>query len=157
MSGMTLSTILAVAGLALLVGCQQAGPSEGPAARTAADQAGGSDDGYMIAYMGDIEGVNCPCGVSRRAFATPDNDVATLHVVDISVDAKTHYHKKLTEIYYILETEGDAYMELNGKLIPVKPNTAIFIKPYTRHRAVGKMKIINVPIPAFDPTDEWFD
>jgi hypothetical protein len=48
-------------------------------------------------------------------------------------------------------------MELNGKLIPVQPNTAIFIKPGTRHRAVGKMKIINIPIPAFDPNDEWFD
>jgi len=26
-----------------------------------------------------------------------------------------------------------------------------------RHRAVGKMKIVNIPIPAFDPDDEWFD
>jgi len=26
-----------------------------------------------------------------------------------------------------------------------------------RHRAIGKMKIVNIPIPAFDPHDEWFD
>jgi len=39
----------------------------------------------------------------------------------------------------------------------VKPFTAIFIKPGCRHRAVGKMRIINVSIPAFDPQDEWFD
>ncbi|MHC4441547.1 MAG: cupin domain-containing protein [Planctomycetota bacterium] len=116
-----------------------------------------SDPGYMIADLNEIAPAECPCGMSRRAFATPDNDVATLHVVDISIDARTHYHKKLTEIYYILETEGQAFMELNGKLIPVRPNTAIFIKPGTRHRAVGKMKIINVPVPPFDPNDEWFD
>ncbi len=66
-----------------------------------------------------------------------------------------HYHKKLTEIYFILE--GDGEMELDGDLIPIKPFTAIFIKPGCRHRAVGKMKIVNVSIPAFDPEDEWFD
>ncbi len=151
-----LLTIAAVTGsLLLLAGCHHAGPTGEPS-RQAAEQTS-ADKGYMIAHMDDIEAVKCPCGMSRRAFVTPDNDVATLHVVDIAEDAQAHYHKKMTEIYYILETRGDAYMELNGKLIPVKPNTAIFIKPYTRHRAVGDMKIINIPIPAFDPDDEYFD
>lgn len=113
--------------------------------------------GYWITDLNEVEAVACPCGMSKRAFTSPDNPVATLHVVDISIDARTHYHKKLTEIYYILDTEGQAHMELDGELIAVTPGTAIFIKPGTRHRAVGKMKIINVPIPAFDPEDEWFD
>ena len=47
--------------------------------------------------------------------------------------------------------------KVDGERIPVKPMTAIFIKPGCRHRAVGRMHIINVPIPAFDPADEWFD
>ena len=85
----------------------------------------------------------------------PDNPVATLHVVDISQDAKTHYHKKLTEIYYFLEGEGQ--MELDGEMIPVRPMTSILIKPGCRHRAVGNLRVLVVPIPAFDPTDEWFD
>jgi mannose-6-phosphate isomerase-like protein (cupin superfamily) len=113
--------------------------------------------GYEVVDLNQVEAVECPCGMSKRAFVSPDNPVATLHVVDISIDAKTHYHKKLTEIYYILETEGKAFMELDGELIPVTPGTTILIKPGTRHRAVGKMKIINVPVPAFDPNDEWFD
>jgi mannose-6-phosphate isomerase-like protein (cupin superfamily) len=116
-----------------------------------------SGQGYVVVHLGEIEPVACPCGMTRRAFVSPDNPVATLHVVDISIDAQTHYHKKLTEIYYILETQGEAFMELDGRLVPVKPGSAILIKPGTRHRAVGKMKIINVPIPAFDPSDEWFD
>ena len=110
---------------------------------------------YLLAQLDEIEPQRCPCGFSRRAFATPDNVLATLHVVDIEEDARTHYHKKLTEIYLILEGEG--HMELDGKLIPVKPMTSIMIKPGCRHRAVGKMKIVNIPIPAFDPEDEWFD
>jgi mannose-6-phosphate isomerase-like protein (cupin superfamily) len=110
---------------------------------------------YMIAQLDELDAVKCPCGFSRRAFVTPDNPVATIHMVDIQTDARTHYHKKLTEIYLILEGEG--YMELDGEMIAVKPLTSIFIKPGCRHRAVGKMKIVNIPIPAFDPDDEWFD
>ncbi len=26
-----------------------------------------------------------------------------------------------------------------------------------QHRAVGRMRIVNVSIPAFEPEDEWFD
>ena len=110
---------------------------------------------YMIAQLDEIEAVECPCGQARRAFAAPDNDVATLHVVDIKTDSEVHYHKKMTEIYLVLEGEG--HMELDGELIPVKPLTSIFIKPGCRHRAVGRMRIVNIPIPAFDPADEWFD
>ena len=110
---------------------------------------------YVIQQMDEIDGVTCPCGISRRAFVSEDNPVATLHMVDIQADSQVHYHKKLTEIYLILEGEG--FMELDGDIIPVKPLTAIFIKPGCRHRARGNMRIVNIPIPAFDPTDEWFD
>ena len=48
-------------------------------------------------------------------------------------------------------------MELDKEKIPVKPNITILIKPGCRHRAIGDMKISNVPIPAFDPQDEWFE
>lgn len=110
---------------------------------------------YVIAQMDEIDPVGCPCGQTRRAFVSPDNPVATLHMVDISIDSRVHYHRKLTEIYLVLQGEG--HMELDGKLVPVKPMTAILIKPGCRHRAVGKMRIVNMPVPAFDPSDEWFD
>jgi mannose-6-phosphate isomerase-like protein (cupin superfamily) len=110
---------------------------------------------YMIAQLDEIDSVKCPCGFSRRAFIRADNPVATLHMVDVTEDTRVHYHKKLTEIYLILE--GDGHMELDGRCVLVKPLTAIFIKPGCRHRAIGKMRIVNVPIPAFDPEDEWFD
>lgn len=110
---------------------------------------------HEIAQLDAIDPVRCPCGFTRRAFASPDNPVATIHLVDIQEDARTHYHKKLTEIYLVLEGEG--FMELDGQLYPVKPMTSILIKPGCRHRAIGKLKIVNIPVPAFDPKDEWFD
>jgi mannose-6-phosphate isomerase-like protein (cupin superfamily) len=110
---------------------------------------------FLVAQLDEIEPTRCPCGFSRRAFATPENKTATLHLVDIQQDAQTHYHKKLTEIYLVLEGEG--HIELDGELVPVKPMTAVFIKPGCRHRAIGKLRIVNVPVPAFDSHDEFFD
>jgi len=66
-----------------------------------------------------------------------------------------HYHKTHTEIYLILEGEG--HMELDGRRVPIGPFTSVLIKPGCRHRAVGRMQIVNVCIPPFDPADEWFD
>ena len=110
---------------------------------------------YMIAQLDEIPAVECPCGYSRRAFVTDDNHVASIHMVDIREDARAHYHRKLTEIYLVLEGKG--HMDLDGDIVPVKPYTAVFIKPGCRHRAVGKMKIVNIPVPPFDPNDESFD
>ena len=110
---------------------------------------------YMIAQLDEIPSTRCPCGFARRAFASPENSVATLHLVDIENDSETHYHKKTSEIYLILEGEGS--IELDGEIFPVKPMTAIFIKPGCRHRAIGELRILNIPVPAFDTEDEWFD
>ena len=110
---------------------------------------------YVIAQMDEIASTECPCGTTRRAFVTPDNSVATIHMVDISKNSRTHYHKKQPEIYLVLE--GSGYMELDGDLVPVKPMTSILIKPGCRHRAVGTMRIVNIPIPAFDSEAEIYD
>jgi len=110
---------------------------------------------YFIAQLDQVPPVRCPCGFARRAFAEAADNVASLHVVDIEQNSRAHYHKRMTEIYLVLEGEGQ--MELDGKRVPVKPMTAIYIRPGCRHRAIGKLRIVNIPVPAFDETDEWFD
>ena len=110
---------------------------------------------YSVVHFSEVDPVPCPCGSTRRAFTEDPDQIASIHLVDISEDAQTHYHKKLTEIYYVVEGHGE--MELDGQRVPVQPGSTILIKPGCRHRAIGKMKILNVPIPAFDPKDEWFD
>lgn len=112
---------------------------------------------YQIVDFAEIPGVRCPCGTARRAFSDVDGFPATVHVTEISEDAEVHYHKQLTETYYFLECGPDARMELDGELIPVRPGMCILIPPGVRHRAVGKMKVLIVVLPKFDPADEWFD
>ena len=110
---------------------------------------------FEIARLDEIPAKRCPCGLARRAFADMPGAVASMHLVNIEVDSRTHYHKRMTEIYLVLEGEGE--IELDGQRFPVKPMTAVYIKPGCRHRAIGRLKILNLPVPAFDERDEWFD
>jgi mannose-6-phosphate isomerase-like protein (cupin superfamily) len=109
----------------------------------------------MVAQVDELGAVPCPCGFARRAFAVPENSTATVHIVDIRQDAQVHYHKQHTEIYLVLEGEG--YLELDGERVPVRPFTAVLIKPRCRHRAVGRLRLVNLCVPPFDPGDEWLD
>ncbi len=110
---------------------------------------------YEASQLDDIQPTRCPCGWARRAFAEISMSQSSVHLVEILADAKTHYHKTLTEIYVVLEGEG--WLELNGERVALRPMTAVKIHPGCRHRAIGKLKVLNIVQPAFDPADEWFD
>ena len=110
---------------------------------------------YRVAQFEEIPPLACPCGQTRRAFVDDPDGAATFHVVQIRADSRVHYHKRLTEIYYVLGGRG--HIELDGERLAVRPGRAVLIKPLCRHRAVGELEVIVVAIPAFDPQDEWFD
>ncbi|MBT6846542.1 MAG: cupin domain-containing protein [Planctomycetaceae bacterium] len=112
---------------------------------------------YELADFSQIQGVPCPCGTARRAFADVEDFPGTVHVTEICMSAKLHYHKQLTETYYFLECDADARMQLDDEIIDVKPGMSIMIRPGTRHRALGKMKVLILVLPKFDAADEWFD
>ena len=65
--------------------------------------------------------------------------------------------KRLTETYYFLECQPEAKMQLNEEAICVQPGDCVMIRPGTRHRAIGRMKVFIVVYPKFDEADEWFD
>ena len=110
---------------------------------------------YLLQHRNEIEPTPCPCGNARRAFVDDPDQIASLHVVESDGTARTHYHQRMTELYYFLE--GTGQMELDGQLFDVRPGSSVLIKPGCRHRAIGKLRFVNVPVPAFDPDDEYFD
>jgi len=110
---------------------------------------------FLVTQLDQLAPIRCLCGITRRAFTQDPDQLATLHLLSVQEDAQLHYHKKSTEIYFILEGEGT--MELDGERVPVQPFSAILIKPGCRHRAVGQLRVAITAIPAFDPEDEWFD
>ena len=110
---------------------------------------------YELVHFDELEPVQCPCGETRRAFINDPDKIASIHIVDIKKDAKKHYHKIMTEIYYIIEGQG--FMELDDEILPVRKGSSIMIKPGCRHRAIGEMKVINIPVPAYISHDEYFN
>jgi mannose-6-phosphate isomerase-like protein (cupin superfamily) len=112
---------------------------------------------YELIDFASLPGVPCPCGTARRGLADVDDFPGTIHLTEIVLDNQLHYHKRLTETYYFLVCEPGAKMQLNDEVLEVHPGTCIMIRPGTRHRAIGRMKVLIVVYPKFDPNDEWFD
>jgi quercetin dioxygenase-like cupin family protein len=110
---------------------------------------------YSLATLRDLPAQPCPCGRSRRAFADDPAGAASLHQVTVEADSKVHYHRRHTEIYYVLEGGGE--VELDGQTVPAPAGTAVLIKPGCRHRPLGKMTLLVSSVPVFDPADEWMD
>jgi quercetin dioxygenase-like cupin family protein len=112
---------------------------------------------FEIVDFAEVPGVPCPCGSARRAFADVEDFPGTVHRTEISSDARLHYHRWHTEVYYFLECQPDALMELDNERVPVHPGMCILIRPGVRHRALGRMTVMILSLPKFDPNDEWFD
>jgi mannose-6-phosphate isomerase-like protein (cupin superfamily) len=110
-----------------------------------------------IVHFSSLPPIACPCGTARRAFMDAAAVPYSLHLTQIEETARTHYHRRITETYLILECEPGAVMELDDRRVPLAPDMAILIPPGVRHRAVGKVKVAIVACPKFDPADEWFD
>ena len=110
---------------------------------------------FSVAQLDELESV--PVHVEKREERSLDlvDAPASMHLVTINSDSRMHYHKTMSEIYLILDGEG--HMEVDDDVIPLRPMTAVLIRPGCRHRAVGKLKLVNVPVPAFNADDEWFD
>jgi len=111
--------------------------------------------GYLVRRIHDAPTVPCPCGESTRPLTAADHAVCNLHVTFIK-DSVKHYHKKCTEVYYILEGRGK--MELNDDVIEVEPGTIVYIEPYTAHRLYSPegVRTIVFGVPAYRPDDEFF-
>ena len=111
----------------------------------------------VVIDLASLPPVNCPCGIARRAFADREEFPGTVHLTNISRDAREHYHHDHTEVYVVLECHDGATIELDGHPHPVQPQTAILIPPGVRHRACGEMTVLILCTPNFDPADEHFD
>jgi mannose-6-phosphate isomerase-like protein (cupin superfamily) len=108
----------------------------------------------VIVDFDQLDPVDCPCGSARRAFRDVHDFPATVHRTQIYGEAKAHYHQRLTETYYFLHCDPDTQMQLNDRLVPVKPGMCVLIPPGVRHRVVGHATVLIFVIPKFDPTDE---
>ena len=78
---------------------------------------------------------------------------AWAHAVDID-GARPHFHKRSTELYYVLGGEGSVI--LDGVEHEVKPGSMVHIPPGVVHAAKGRMRVLVVGIPDI-ADDDYFD
>ena len=73
------------------------------------------------------------CGIMRNLTDSKDYEGMDLVHVTISDPTRKHYHKKLTEVYFVLK--GSIEVELDGKIEHLEVGEMIMIFPGTEHKA----------------------
>ena len=96
------------------------------------------------------------CGWRHRLISRQDRDrgvAAWAHTVDID-GAREHYHKRGSELYYVLDGEGA--VRLDGIEHPVRRGSLVHIPPGVVHGAKGRMRVLVVGVPDISDDDLFF-
>ncbi len=107
----------------------------------------------FVRHEGEVPREKSACGFRDRLISREDADArpaAWAHAVDID-GAKPHFHKRSTELYYVLEGEGSVI--LDGEEAPVRKGSIVHIPPGVVHAAKGRMRVLVVGIPDIDDDD----
>ena len=88
---------------------------------------------YIVRKVQDSDPKEITCGLMRKLTDVEDfKDMDFVHVT-IKDSTKRHYHKKLTEVYYVLK--GSIDVEIDGKTEHLEKGHMIMIFPNTNHKA----------------------
>lgn len=109
----------------------------------------------LIRHEGHTARERSTCGWRDRLISREDealHPAAWAHAVDID-GSKPHFHKRSTELYYVLEGEGT--VSLDGVEHPVKKGSMVHIPPGVVHGACGRMRVLVVGIPDIADDDYY--
>lgn len=117
----------------------------------------GESKAVLVRHEVEVPSEASTCGRRYRLISREDaaaGVAAWAHTVDID-GAREHYHRRGTELYYVLEGQGA--VRLDGVEHPVRAGSMVHIPPGVRHGAVGKMRVLVIGIPDIDDDDLFFD
>jgi mannose-6-phosphate isomerase-like protein (cupin superfamily) len=111
---------------------------------------------HIVRDVNASEKKNITCGIMRKLTGSKDFSGMDFVHVTIRDSTKQHYHKKLTEVYYVLK--GSINITVDGKTERLKPGQMIMIFPKTKHKATKTSKedaeILVVCCPPWSEEDE---
>ena len=110
----------------------------------------------LIRHEGHTPRERSACGWRDRLISHEDaplSPAAWAHAVDID-GAKLHYHKRSTELYYVLDGSGSGI--LDGAELPVAKGSLVHIPPGVVHGARGRMRVLVIGIPDI-ADDDYFE
>lgn len=108
----------------------------------------------IIRRLNDIETVRGVCGFRRSMITADDTDVANVSHLVID-DSKEHYHREMTEFYYVLRGGGE--MVLDGESTPIREGDLVLIPPGVKHTSEGEMEVLIFGVPPQETEDIYFD
>ena len=109
----------------------------------------------LFRHEGDVPRERSACGHRDRLISREDaglDPAAWVHAVDID-GAEPHYHKRSTELYYVLEGEGNVV--LDGVEHAVRKGSLVHIPPGVVHSANGRVRVLVVGIPDIADDDYY--
>jgi mannose-6-phosphate isomerase-like protein (cupin superfamily) len=110
----------------------------------------------LIRHEGHTPRERSTCGWRDRLISREDANLspaAWAHAVDID-GARLHYHKRSTELYYVLEGSGS--VSLDGVEHPVSKGSIVHIPPGVIHGARGRMRVLVIGVPDI-AEDDYFE
>ena len=110
----------------------------------------------LVRHEGEVPKERSTCGWRHLLISRQDREsgvAAWAHAVDID-GAREHYHKRSTEIYYVLEGEGAVV--LDGVEHSVRKGSIVHIPPGVVHGAKGRVRVLVVGIPDIADDDLYF-
>ncbi len=108
---------------------------------------------FTIKRLENIKKEKSTCGYRQRLFSKGDDTPAWFHVVRIK-NSTTHYHKRATEFYYVLE--GTGMMTVDGESFPIGPGTMVKLDPNSIHSSTGDHLVLVAGVPDIDENDIFF-
>ena len=109
---------------------------------------------YIIRRLSDTATERGVCGW-RKTLVTHD-DTPVANVSHLSIDnSRYHYHREMTEFYYVLS--GGGTMTLDGEKKEIRAGDIVVIKPGVWHTSDGEMDVLILGVPAGEQTDVWFE
>jgi quercetin dioxygenase-like cupin family protein len=109
---------------------------------------------YLIRRLDDIPTQRGVCGWRRTLVTHDDTPVANVSHLRIE-DSRYHYHREMTEFYYVLS--GGGTITLDGEKKPITAGDLVVIKPGVWHTSDGEMDVLILGVPAGEQTDVWFE
>lgn len=110
----------------------------------------------LVRHEADSPSERSTCGWRHLLISRQDHDAgvaAWAHAVDID-GARAHYHKRSTELYYVLEGEGT--VTLDNVEHTVSKGSIVHIPPGVVHSAQGRVRVLVVGIPDIAEDDLFF-
>jgi mannose-6-phosphate isomerase-like protein (cupin superfamily) len=110
----------------------------------------------LVRHEGHTPRERSACGWRDRLIGredVPSSPAAWAHAVDID-GARLHYHKRSTELYYVLD--GGGAVMLDGVAHEVTKGSLVHIPPGVVHGARGRMRVLVIGIPDI-ADDDYFE